>query len=1498
MYNLYYLKKGILCVLLWGLCMSLAHNSNSQVNTGGSATTSNHNKQIVGYITNWDAWKAANAGLPAQGALTHLNIDYGKYTILNYSFFGVAQDGSLHSGDLRNKNIYQPGAVQAPGDIFFNDIYSSWDMHLLFGEIDAIQYINQEAADRAEAQGFIVEVNGTTWEQPTWGLSGSLPVPLHKEDGAPGLLELAHQHGVKVMASIGGWSMCKHFPEMAADPVKRARFIADCEKLINTGFDGIDLDWEYPGPYSGMNFIGTQADYANFLTLVQEIRAAIGPDKLITAAFSADPVKLQGFDWAALSATMDYFNMMTYDFNGGWSNIAGHNAPIYPYDGAEAPTFNWQSTYQGLMAMGVAPSKVNFGIPFYGRGVITDGSAGLNVATVKRQETVQPDGPITTCADFTNWPRDVYDGTPNYFFIKQQALGSGSGWTRHWDDQAKVPYLVKDNYFLSYDDEESIGLKADYIVDNNLAGTIVWTVYGDLELSGTQTNFGTKLKRWSNVSSVLINKVNEQFANGGSGGNINPITSISSPSSGATYDVGDNITISATASDADGTVSSVEFYAGSNMIGTDSSEPYTVVWNNVAQGSYTLMSKAIDNEGASSFSSGVNITVGSVSNQNPDISITSPSMNESFDEGANVAITVNATDADGTISRVEFFLDGVLLGEDTTDPYHWNWTAGNAGNYTILARAYDNENASADDSVDIIVESSTGGSCDGIPQYQEAGGYAAGSQVQNGGHVYQCKEYPYSGWCNGSAWAYSPGDGDHWQDAWIYVSECGPGGDNTPPTTSISSPSDNAVFTTGSTIVIDAVASDSDGSIDKVSFYQNGSLLGEDTTSPYSFNWTGFAAGGYSLTVIATDNEGATTTSAAVSVTVESQGGNPPLVTITSPQTGSEFTEGSPISINADASDDGTVVQVEFFADGNSLGVDTTAPYTVSWSGASVGGHQLTAVATDNDGESSTSSSISITVNSDGGCQSNFRIVGYMPSWSGSANDIQYDKLTHVIYAFIRPTSSGGLTAVEQPAKLQSIVSQAHAQGVKVLIAVGGWSDLNNADFEGMASTAAGRNNFATNLLNLCNQYNLDGVDIDWEYPREGNTPQDFQSMMDVLNQTMHSNGLLLTAAVAAQGYYADGILDGVFPLVDFLNLMAYDGGDGSAHSPYSYATSTLNYWLGRGLPASKAVLGVPFYGRPSWKSYATLISEGADPNADIHNGVYYNGIATIQQKTNLAASQASGIMIWELSQDTNNNMATSLLNAIYQVAPDNCGNGEPSVYLTNPTNGSTVQTGNQVTLSATASDNGSIVSVIFSVNGQNLTGSGSGSSYTANWTPATDGSYTVTVTATDNEGLTASQQVTVTASSSTCSAPDWNSSAVYVADDQVSHEGILYRAKWWTQGQNPATNSGQWDVWENLGACGARLSQERREVASLNAMIYPNPVADVVHLDMSLPGHEAVSVAIYNTSGQRVMAKQLGRSTSGTNRFQLDVAQLHDGIYFIHVNAGSSTGVFKVVKN
>ena len=253
---------GKLCRMLlvcWLLPCLLYSNLMAQVSPPVTATTHQHNKQVIGYITQWDAWKNI-AGIVPAGGYNHLNVDYSQYTQLNFSFFGVAVDGSLHSGDYRNKNIYQVGATQAPSPLVNTDIYSSWDMYLLYGELDILYNIS----DGSYAYSLGYRNAGGGWSNVNTGKTGSFPLSVPKQGGAPGVIDLAHQKGVKVVASIGGWSMCKHYPEMAADATKRARFIAGCQELISMGFDGIDFDWEYPNdPGMNIEHYGP-ADFANF----------------------------------------------------------------------------------------------------------------------------------------------------------------------------------------------------------------------------------------------------------------------------------------------------------------------------------------------------------------------------------------------------------------------------------------------------------------------------------------------------------------------------------------------------------------------------------------------------------------------------------------------------------------------------------------------------------------------------------------------------------------------------------------------------------------------------------------------------------------------------------------------------------------------------------------------------------------------------------------------------------------------------------------------------------------------------------------------------------------------------------------------------------------------------------------------------------------------------------------------------------------------------------
>jgi len=433
-----------------------------------------------------------------------------------------------------------------------------------------------------------------------------------------------------------------------------------------------------------------------------------------------------------------------------------------------------------------------------------------------------------------------------------------------------------------------------------------------------------------------------------------------------------------------------------------------------------------------------------------------------------------------------------------------------------------------------------------------------------------------------------------------------------------------------------------------------------------------------------------------------------------------------------------------------------------------------------------------------------FKVVGYMPSWSGDVNAIQYSKLTHINYAFLLPNTTGGFQAIENPSKLQNLVSRAHASGVKVLIAVGGWNDGNDGGFESTAANASYRNAFVTNIMSFVNQYGLDGVDIDWEYPDQGASANNYAALMTQLASALHAQGKLLTAAVV--GINGESILASIFSQVDFLNLMAYDFNNFD-HSTYNYASQSLSYWKNRGLPASKAVLGVPFYGRPSWESFAALVGRGADPYADVYQGVGYNGITTIKNKTNLAWNQGGGIMMWELSQDAVGTY--SLLSAIHEQKLANGGNGNqsPSVNITSPANNASFTPPATVNITANASDaDGSIARVEF-YNGGTKLGEDNSSPYAYSWTNIAAGTYNITARAIDNANAsTTSATVTITVGTVTGGGCDgiaaWSASAVYTQGMQVVYNSKVYTAKWWTQNEQPDTHAGDGQVWGYVRDC------------------------------------------------------------------------------------------------
>src|SRR5690606_17545124 len=186
---------------------------------------------------------------------------------------------------------------------------------------------------------------------------------------------------------------------------------------------------------------------------------------------------------------------------------------------------------------------------------------------------------------------------------------------------------------------------------------------------------------------------------------------------------------------------------------------------------------------------------------------------------------------------------------------------------------------------------------------------------------------------------------------------------NQDPKVAITGPATNSEFKAGEPITISVSASDSDGDIEKVEFYAGSTKLGEDNTSPYTFEWVDAPVGDNRITAKATDDKGAISTSGAVRVLVMADENTTPTVSLSSPANNSTHTEGDLITLRATANDtDGSVRKVEFFQGTNKLGEDNTAPYTLAWENARVGTHAVIAKATDNENAVGTSAPLQIHV--------------------------------------------------------------------------------------------------------------------------------------------------------------------------------------------------------------------------------------------------------------------------------------------------------------------------------------------------------------------------------------------------------------------------------------------------------------------------------------------------------------------------------------------------------
>lgn len=372
-----------------------------------------------------------------------------------------------------------------------------------------------------------------------------------------------------------------------------------------------------------------------------------------------------------------------------------------------------------------------------------------------------------------------------------------------------------------------------------------------------------------------------------------PTVTLTAPTNGATYTGSASFTLAATAADTDGTVSKVEFFQGTIKLGEDTSAPYTLAHAVNSPGTYTYVARATDNLGAAADSTAATITVTSL-NQPPTVALTAPADGTLLTAPASVLLTASASDPDGSIGKVEFYQGATKLGEDFTAPYEYSLTNLAAGTYSFSARAYDLQNLSA-------------------------------------------------------------------TSASVAVTVVAP---NQSPAVALIAPPDGASFTAPATFTLTAPAADSDGVVTKVEFFQGATQIGEDIFGPYELTISGLAAGSYSYLARATDNTGSATDSVPIRVIVTTVN-TPPTVALTAPANGASYTAPANVLLTATAADtDGTIARVEFYQGTTKLGEDPVTPYEFSWLSVGAGTYVLSAKAIDNQGASTASAAISITVDS------------------------------------------------------------------------------------------------------------------------------------------------------------------------------------------------------------------------------------------------------------------------------------------------------------------------------------------------------------------------------------------------------------------------------------------------------------------------------------------------------------------------------------------------------
>jgi chitinase len=289
-----------------------------------------------------------------------------------------------------------------------------------------------------------------------------------------GLRALKKKHPkLRTLVSVGGWTDSAPFSDAAATRAAREKFARSCADFAHEhGFDGVDIDWEFPGGGGLDPKAYRKEDTQNFTLLLAELRSRLDAQGKadhkhyeLTIAAPAGRAHYSKMELKKIVGYLDAINVMTYDYAGFWSKVTNFNSPLFAAPGDPVgPENNAAAAVKAYLDLGIPADKIVLGVPFYGRAWagVKDVNHGLYQPHSDKRPQAKETGP--------EW---------SYWDIKKNYINHGP--KRFWSDAAKVPWLfdAKTGLMVSYDDPKSIRYKAAYAKKQHLGGVMIWELSED-----------------------------------------------------------------------------------------------------------------------------------------------------------------------------------------------------------------------------------------------------------------------------------------------------------------------------------------------------------------------------------------------------------------------------------------------------------------------------------------------------------------------------------------------------------------------------------------------------------------------------------------------------------------------------------------------------------------------------------------------------------------------------------------------------------------------------------------------------------------------------------------------------------------------------------------------------------------------------------------------------------------------------------------------------------